>query len=229
MKLSLTSSPIYQKNTKTGCKVLFPHFVTGTTRTIFAPVSYKTNNIYNYKIVLPHSLTSSTFSFAPRISYMERTQRSSSSATAGAVRFSSTRTMPKGKGGTSSREVDISKSLSYLLRHGARKEGLRLDDGGWANVADVVGFVFLILFFGFFVLFLRFFCVCVCFLSEGLGLKDIFVCQHAFFLVVYGREENPSMVAWDFFFYVLFIFLHDEYLEHLHRCMDNAYTLLLSP
>ena len=47
----------------------------------------------------------------------------------------------KSKGGAS-REVDISKSLSYLLRHGAKDEGIRLDEGGWANVADVVGFEF---------------------------------------------------------------------------------------
>lgn len=37
------------------------------------------------------------------------------------------------------KEVDISKGLSYLLRHGAKNEGVRLDEGGWANVADVVG------------------------------------------------------------------------------------------
>lgn len=38
------------------------------------------------------------------------------------------------------REVEISKSLSFLLRHGAKAEGIQLDDAGWANVADVVGF-----------------------------------------------------------------------------------------
>ena len=64
--------------------------------------------------------------------------------------------MPRGKGGassssSSSKEVDISKSLSYLLRHGARKEGLVLDEGGWANVANVVGFFFLFSFLIFFV------------------------------------------------------------------------------
>ncbi|KAF6222692.1 hypothetical protein HO133_000739 [Letharia lupina] len=42
----------------------------------------------------------------------------------------------KGKG--ASREVDISKSLSYLLRHGAKTEGIQLDEAGWANVADVL-------------------------------------------------------------------------------------------
>ena len=47
----------------------------------------------------------------------------------------------KSKGGAS-KEVDISKSLSYLLRHGAKDEGITLDEGGWANVADVVGFGF---------------------------------------------------------------------------------------
>ena len=52
--------------------------------------------------------------------------------------------MPKDRKGKSrggaSKEVDISKSLSYLLRHGAKDEGIKLDEGGWANVADVVGF-----------------------------------------------------------------------------------------
>ena len=49
--------------------------------------------------------------------------------------------MPKNsrKGRSDPREVEISKSLSYLLRHAAKNEGLELDEGGWANVADVVG------------------------------------------------------------------------------------------
>ena len=37
------------------------------------------------------------------------------------------------------KEVDISKGLSYLLRHGAKNVGGRVAEGGWANVADVVG------------------------------------------------------------------------------------------
>lgn len=45
-----------------------------------------------------------------------------------------------GKRKGASREIDISKNLSYLLRHGAESEGIELDDGGWASVADVVGF-----------------------------------------------------------------------------------------
>ena len=36
------------------------------------------------------------------------------------------------------RETVVSKALSFLLRHGARGEGIELDDGGWANLADVV-------------------------------------------------------------------------------------------
>ena len=40
-----------------------------------------------------------------------------------------------------SREVEISRNLSYLLRHGAKTEGIELDEAGWANVADVVGLV----------------------------------------------------------------------------------------
>ena len=37
-----------------------------------------------------------------------------------------------------SREVTVSKALSFLLRHGAKDEGVQLDEGGWANVRDVV-------------------------------------------------------------------------------------------
>ena len=48
----------------------------------------------------------------------------------------------KGRGGRGgrgeSREVKISKQLSYILRHGAQKENVAMDDGGWANVADIV-------------------------------------------------------------------------------------------
>lgn len=39
-----------------------------------------------------------------------------------------------------SRETQISKALSFLLRHGAKDAGVELDDGGWANLADVVSF-----------------------------------------------------------------------------------------
>lgn len=36
------------------------------------------------------------------------------------------------------REVAISKGLSYILRHAAEREGLKMDAQGYANVADVV-------------------------------------------------------------------------------------------
>jgi 2'-phosphotransferase len=42
-----------------------------------------------------------------------------------------------GSGGN--REVQISKALSWLLRHGAEKEGLKLGSGGFLNLKDVVG------------------------------------------------------------------------------------------
>lgn len=52
-----------------------------------------------------------------------------------------------GKGGgrrpPAMREVTISKALSFLLRHGGRDEGVEMDEGGWANVVDVVGLSFL--------------------------------------------------------------------------------------
>ena len=42
------------------------------------------------------------------------------------------------KSGVSPREIQISKKLSWLLRHGADKEGLKLGPGGYINVADVL-------------------------------------------------------------------------------------------
>ena len=41
-------------------------------------------------------------------------------------------------GGGPSRQLAISKALSWVLRHGAEKEGLALDDAGYANVAELV-------------------------------------------------------------------------------------------
>lgn len=35
--------------------------------------------------------------------------------------------------------MTVSKTLSYLLRHAADREGLRMNAQGYANVADVVG------------------------------------------------------------------------------------------
>lgn len=54
---------------------------------------------------------------------------------------------PSGRGGgqktgakrpPKTRDEMISRSLSLLLRHKAEEEGVRLDDGGWAVVTDVV-------------------------------------------------------------------------------------------
>lgn len=36
------------------------------------------------------------------------------------------------------REVQVSKKMSWLLRHGAEKEGLHLGEGGYISVKDVV-------------------------------------------------------------------------------------------
>ncbi|KAI9758340.1 MAG: hypothetical protein M4579_003079 [Chaenotheca gracillima] len=52
----------------------------------------------------------------------------------------------KGRGGSRNksnrpaptREVTVSKALSWLLRHGLQKEGIKMDSQGYANVADVV-------------------------------------------------------------------------------------------
>lgn len=42
------------------------------------------------------------------------------------------------RSGTLPRPVQVSKKLSWLLRHGAEKENLTLGPGGYANVADVL-------------------------------------------------------------------------------------------
>ena len=47
----------------------------------------------------------------------------------------------KGRGGGRGplpRNVQVSKALSWLLRHGAEQEGLMMDDGGFVNVLDVL-------------------------------------------------------------------------------------------
>ena len=43
-----------------------------------------------------------------------------------------------GRGGPLPRNVQISKKIAWLLRHGAEKEGLELGEGGFANVQDVL-------------------------------------------------------------------------------------------
>jgi len=47
-----------------------------------------------------------------------------------------------GRGGRNGRElpreVVVSKKISWLLRHGAEQEGLKLGEGGYVNVADAV-------------------------------------------------------------------------------------------
>lgn len=43
-----------------------------------------------------------------------------------------------GRGGGQSRDVQVSKALSLLLRHAAEKEGVKMNAQGYANVADVV-------------------------------------------------------------------------------------------
>ncbi|KAJ5103287.1 hypothetical protein N7532_003816 [Penicillium argentinense] len=44
----------------------------------------------------------------------------------------------RGRGHPPSREVQISKAMSLLLRHAAEKEGLKMNAQGYANVADVL-------------------------------------------------------------------------------------------
>lgn len=48
----------------------------------------------------------------------------------------------RGKGPVT-RDVQVSKQLCWLLRHGAESEGLKLQEGGFVGVVDVVSNFFL--------------------------------------------------------------------------------------
>ena len=45
------------------------------------------------------------------------------------------------------REITLSKAMSYLLRHGAEKEGVKIDEAGWVRVEDLVSFFCFFMFF----------------------------------------------------------------------------------
>ena len=44
----------------------------------------------------------------------------------------------KASGSAVPRDVQISKAMSWLLRHGAKGEGIKMDANGYVNVADLV-------------------------------------------------------------------------------------------
>lgn len=54
------------------------------------------------------------------------------------ARQSGTSSRNQRRSGPLLREVQVSKKLSWLLRHGAEKEGLKLGPGGYVNVADLL-------------------------------------------------------------------------------------------
>lgn len=137
----------------------------------------------------------------------------------------SDRQKSKSKSATA-KEVDISKGLSYLLRHGAKNEGVRVDEGGWANVADVVGldiFYFFLSFWGVVgyversLLCLT--CVSVLCSLEALGLNRL-----VYQMVLsgsYKKEKTPQTTACFLFVYVRSIVPHINNREHLHQCHEN--------
>ena len=53
----------------------------------------------------------------------------------------------KGGGGRKppTREVTVSKKLSWVLRHGALQEGLKVDEGGFVNCAELVSWAFVLI------------------------------------------------------------------------------------
>ena len=79
------------------------------------------------------------------------------------------------------REVMVSKKFSWLLRHGAEQEGLKLGEGGYVNVADAVSIE----------------------LKDGSSLQafltlltSFFRCySKTFFLFFFGRSCFTSVVA----------------------------------
>ena len=135
-RLSYSISRTY-RNTTTACKVsLFAHFPNARTHIVNSEI----------RNIPAHSLStffpSNISSFHP---YLKKSLHFKPSSAAcrffNSPKAGLTRAMPnsrKRKG--DSREVEVSKNLSYLLRHGAKAEGIQLDEAGWANVADVVGF-----------------------------------------------------------------------------------------
>ena len=42
---------------------------------------------------------------------------------------------------TSGLHVSISKKMSFLLRHGAEKEGVEIDSAGWIKMNDILNFL----------------------------------------------------------------------------------------
>ena len=55
------------------------------------------------------------------------------------VRRGGGRSKDKGSGNSAEpRDVQISKAMSWLLRHGAKAEGIKMDANGYINVADLV-------------------------------------------------------------------------------------------
>ncbi|MCJ1230446.1 hypothetical protein MMC12_007120 [Toensbergia leucococca] len=59
------------------------------------------------------------------------TRRAGGGSSTSSSKGSTTRPLP-------SREVTISKAMSWVLRHGAEKEGLKLDENGYANVGELL-------------------------------------------------------------------------------------------
>ena len=51
-------------------------------------------------------------------------------------------------GGNIPRDVQISKAMSWLLRHGAKSESIKMDANGYINVADLVSEYFFSIYCG---------------------------------------------------------------------------------
>ena len=192
-------------NSNRGCKVSsFPHLSGRTTTQIDHIPALSLCTFFSPSIFFP-------------LPYSKRRLFSSSKYPSSAARSyptkagSLTRAMPdrpksksknKNKNkSTASKEVDISKGLSYLLRHGAKNEGLRLDEGGWANVAHVVGFfVLFLLFFGGVVGFIERSLLCLTCVSvvfvKGIGLESSRLSDGSpWFLIKEEDSANDSMIS----------------------------------
>lgn len=93
---------------------------------------------------LPHQTNLKLRKFLQQLQFCTRTALQTTRFQPSILREN--RTMPdqprdkgkRGRGGPVSRDVQISKAMSLLLRHAAEKEGLKMNDQGYANVSDVV-------------------------------------------------------------------------------------------
>lgn len=79
-----------------------------------------------------------------------------------------------GRGGPPSREEKISKAMSYVLRHAAEREKIKMDEKGYVNVGDLVSFDFI---------------------NSSSGLKDLLY-HSSISLEAVGKTNSFLILSW---------------------------------